>query len=114
MPEKTRAQLAEENEELRARVAELEAGASTASRSTRPVLPSFGLSEGTRLDVLEAQNSIRNSPTLNKVELVEPFTGKTLTVTADDVTMTEAEDQPDQLPEGTPDPETPSGENNPF
>jgi hypothetical protein len=80
---KTRAQLAEENATLRARVAELEAETPTPGSARRPMMPSFGLSEGTRLDILEAQNTIRTHPRLTEVRLVEPFTGATIIVTED-------------------------------
>lgn len=82
MAEKTRAQLAQENEELRAQLAELQANPSAAVRPS-PVLPSFGLSEGTRLDILEAQNKLTHDRKVTEMVIMEPFTGRRVRVTMD-------------------------------
>lgn len=105
MVDKTRAQLAEENDELRARVAELEANPTATSRPA-PVLPSYGLSEGTRLDILEAQNRLAHDRKITAMEIVEPFTGKTIRVTADDyelISNDETADAADEPAPATPD-----------
>lgn len=95
MADKTRAQLAEENEELRARLAELE----QATERKAPVLPSWGLSEGTRLDILEAQNRIRHEVRLTAVELTEPFTGKRIRVTEGSAELLDGNESEDVTPE---------------
>lgn len=84
MTEKTKAQLEQENAELRALLADLEA-APAAGATTRPApqLPSFGLSEGTRNDIEQAQNEIARNPRLEEVRMAEPFTGRVITVTED-------------------------------
>lgn len=93
MADKTRAQLAEENEDLRRQLAELQSGTGTVTRPA-PVLPSFGLSEGTRLDILEAQNKLAHDPKVTAMELVEPFTGRRIRVTEDDYEVVEPADEP--------------------
>jgi uncharacterized coiled-coil protein SlyX len=49
----------------------------------RLVLPSFGLSEGTRLDLLEAQVAVQSHPRLTEIVITEPFAGHRIRVTAD-------------------------------
>lgn len=106
MVDKTRAQLVEENDELRARIEELESGA-TMVRPT-PVLPSWGLSEGTRLDILEAQNRISHDAKLKALEIMEPFTGKVIRVTADGAELITGDEAEDVTPEpATPEPTNP-------
>lgn len=97
MADKTRAQLAEENETLRARVAELEDVNAALSARPAPVLPSFGLSEGTRLDILEAQNRIRHEVRLTAVEITEPFTGKLIRVTEESAELISDDDEAEDL-----------------
>jgi hypothetical protein len=99
MADKTRAQLAEENEELRARVAELEDVNTQLTTRPAPVLPSWGLSEGTRLDILEAQNRIRHEVRLTAVEITEPFTGKLIRVTEDNAVLLDGDESEDVTPE---------------
>jgi hypothetical protein len=91
MAEKTRAQLTEENDVLRARIAELEANPTATSRPA-PVLPSFGLSEGTRLDILEAQNKLTHDRKVTAMEITEPFTGKVIRVTAERAELLSGDD----------------------
>lgn len=108
MAEKTRAQLAEENEVLRARVAELEDVNQQLNTRPTPVLPSWGLSEGTRLDILEAQNRIRHEVRLTAVEITEPFTGKLIRVTEDSAELLNGDESEDVTPEPvTPEPANP-------
>lgn len=84
MAEKTKAELEQENAELRERVAELEqAGAPAAAGPRRPQLPSFGMSEGTRNDIEQAQNEIARNPRLDEIVMAEPFTGRAITITED-------------------------------
>jgi hypothetical protein len=94
MAEKTKADLEFENSELRARVEELEqqAGSPTVAAPRRPELPSFGMSEGTRNDIEQAQNEIARNPRLDVITMNEPFTGRTITVTEDGHDI--ADDQP--------------------
>lgn len=109
---RTRAQLAEENEALRARVEELEANGPTPATRPVPVLPSWGLSEGTRLDILEAQNRLSHDHKVKAMEIVEPFTGKTIRVTADSAELITGEDESEDVtpesvtPEPAPEPTT--------
>lgn len=93
MADKTRAQLAEENEDLKRQLAELQSGTGPTVRPA-PVLPSFGLSEGTRLDILEAQRKLERDLKVNALELVEPFTGRRIRVTEDDYEVLEPDDEP--------------------
>jgi hypothetical protein len=93
MAEKTRAQLAEENDQLRERINELESGPAPTGRP-RPLLPSFTLSEGTRLDILEAQNRITHEPRVKAMEITEPFTGRVIRVTADSAEMLDDDGEP--------------------
>lgn len=104
MAEKTRAQLAEENEELRTQLADLQANLTAASRPV-PMLPSYGLSEGTRLDILEAQQKIQQNARIKSVELVEPFTGRVIYVTADHYEMQDEMAEPTPEAELAPNPE---------
>lgn len=97
MADKTRAQLAEENEELRARVAELESGIGAATRPA-PVLPSYGLSEGTRLDILEAQNKLSHDRKVTEMVIMEPFTGRRIRVTMDSYELLDDEAPADEAP----------------
>lgn len=104
MAEKTRAQLAEENEELRTQLADLQANLTAASRPV-PMLPSYGLSEGTRLDILEAQQKIQQNARIKAVELVEPFTGRVIHVTADHYTLPDETTETDPEVDLTPTPD---------
>jgi hypothetical protein len=110
MADKTRAQLAEENAELRRELDDLRAGGTAATRPA-PVLPSFGLSEGTRLDILEAQNRLTHDRKVTAMELVEPFTGRRIRVTADDYDVIEPADEPADEPAA---PEQPADELHTF
>lgn len=83
--------LREENDGLRARVEELEAGAAPAAPPV-PALPSFGMSEGTRQEIIAAQTRLASEPRLSEVVVVEPFTGKPITVTEDTDADTELRD----------------------
>lgn len=69
--------LEQENESLRARVAELEADAAARPDGPRPapVRASFGLTEGTRLE-LEAARDRGDGEFVTR----DPFTGDTLTI----------------------------------
>lgn len=95
MADKTRADLAAENAELRARIDELEAA--TPSGRPAPLLPTYGMSEGTRLDILEAQTSIQQNAKLKAVEITEPFAGRVIRVTADGAVMLDPEGDSDEL-----------------
>lgn len=116
MVDKTRAQLAEENEALKARVAELEAGAPVTADTARPapVLPSWGLSEGTRLDILEAQNRLAHDRKITAMEITEPFTGKIIRVTADSAELIHGDDEAEDVTPEMTAPEQPTDDNNPF
>jgi hypothetical protein len=105
MAEKTKADLQIELDAALAQLEELEHGA--APSRPRPLMPSFGLSEGTRLDILEVQNEIARNPKLSKVEMTEPFTGRVIVVTADSYDVS-------TLEETASDPEAPNPDNNPF
>jgi hypothetical protein len=72
--------LREENDDLRARLDELQAAGAPAT-APAPVLPSFGMSEGTRQEIIAAQTRLAAEPRLDEVVVVEPFTGKSITVT---------------------------------
>jgi hypothetical protein len=98
MSDKTKAQLEAENAELRRLLAEAEADRPTGAgvERPRPVMPSFGLSEGTRLDILEAQAAINAHPRLTEIMLAEPFTGKRIKVTANGAELEGADElEPD-------------------
>lgn len=95
MADKTRAQLAQENEELRAQLAELQANPAAPVRPV-PVLPSFGLSEGTRLDILEAQNKLAHDRKVTEMVLVEPFTGRRIRVTMDSYEVVDPDEDTDE------------------
>lgn len=97
MAEKTKAQLEVENAELRRLLAEATPAPGAGVARPRPVLPSFGLSEGTRIDILEAQNAILTHPRLNEIILAEPFTGKRIKVTADGAELEGDEGEADEL-----------------
>jgi len=93
MADKTKADLEAELTEAYARIDELErTGAGTAAAVPRPQLPSFGMSEGTRNDIEQAQNEIARNPRLEEVRMAEPFTGRTITVTEDSHEL--ADEQP--------------------
>lgn len=79
----TNAELKAENQELRDRVAALESG--TATRPA-PARPSFGMSEGTRLEIVEAQRRVATTDGLDEVILRDPFDSSDITVTAHGVT----------------------------
>lgn len=108
MAEKTRAQLAQENEELRALVAELEAGNPTPNTRPAPILPSWGLSEGTRLDILEAQNRLTHDRKVTEMVIMEPFTGKRIRVTADSYELLDTDEPADEAPEAPADENPPA------
>lgn len=83
MAEKTKAELEQENADLRAYIADLEAGmpAAVTTAQAAPVLPSFGMSEGTRNDIEQAQHEIARNPKVDEIVFSEPFAGHTVTVT---------------------------------
>ena len=100
MADKTRAQLAQENEELRAQLAELQANPTAVTRPV-PVMPTFGLSEGTRLDILEAQHKLAHDRKVTAMEITEPFTGKVIRVTAAGAELIHGDDEAEDItPEG--------------
>jgi hypothetical protein len=82
--------LREENERLRA---ELDTASEARYKRDVPTLPSYGMSEGTANDIRAARDRIDADDKLREVTVVEPFAGKSLTVTADDVR--EADENPD-------------------
>lgn len=82
----------EELDAIRDRNAELETMHSPsvppAARRPVPVLPSFGISEGVRQDILQQRNELaaRNrgpGPRTENVRVVEPTTGRVIIVTED-------------------------------
>jgi len=90
----TNAQLTEENAALRARIAELEAGNGGATaRPPVPQAPSFGMSEGTRMDIELAKATINADPAVNQVTITEPGTGKAIVVTAENVDTSALDDR---------------------
>lgn len=88
MAEPTKAELLTENEQLRARIEELEHGQAGTPGGTQrpvPVLPSFTLSQGTVNDILRARDELKANPRQEARVVVEPFTGRAIHVTKDAV-----------------------------
>jgi hypothetical protein len=86
MAEPTKAELLTENEQLRARIDELEHEQGVTSGTTRrpvPTLPSFTLSQGTVNDILRARDELAANPRQEARVVVEPFTGRAIHVTKD-------------------------------
>lgn len=90
MAEKTKADLEQENAELRARVAELLEQTHAPAAPRRPELPSFGMSEGTRNDIEQTQLEVARNPRITKATINEPFTGRPITVTEDTYQIADA------------------------